>query len=216
MTDRDIQHNVQSALEWDPGIDAADIGVTVDSGVVTLHGDIKTYAEKSAAERVALGVYGVKAVANDLNVHLFRGLDRTDSDIATAALNALQWNTRVPRSGITVTVSKNWITLKGEVDWHFQRDAAEGAVRDLIGVVGVTNTIVVKPQVNASDVRAKIEAALRRSAEVDARRINVAASGGTVTLTGNVRSWAERSEAAHAAWAAPGVHLVDNRIAVAP
>lgn len=216
MTDRDLQQHVQGALDWDPSIDTADIGVTVDNGVVTLHGDIRTYTEKAAAERVALRVYGVKAVANDLNVHLLRGLDRTDSDIATAALNALQWNARVPRSGITVTVSQGWITLKGDVDWHFQREAAERAVRDLIGVVGVTNSVVVRPHVSVADVKTKIEAALRRSAEVDARRINVAASEGKVTLTGNVRSWAERTEAGHAAWAAPGVHQVDNRIAVAP
>ena len=216
MTDRDIQQNVQKALDWDPSIDTTEIGVTVDNGIVTLRGDIKSYAEKAAAERVALGVYGVKAVANDINVRILKGIERTDSEIAAAAVNALQWNSRVPRAGIHVAVNKGWITLKGEVDWDFQRQAAERSVRYLLGVVGVTNSLVVKPHVSVADVKTKIEAALRRSAEVDARRISVTATDGKVTLSGNVRSWAERQEAAHAAWAAPGVHEVDNRISIIP
>jgi osmotically-inducible protein OsmY len=217
MTDRQLQENVQAALDWEPSVDVAGVGVTVEKGVVTLRGDIKTYAEKATAERAALGVYGVKAVANDLNVRIGTGLERTDSDIALAAVNALKWNTQVPAGEkVTVTVRQGWVTLKGEVDWNYQRDTAGRVVRDLIGVVGVTNSITVRPRVSVMDVESKIEAALKRSAEVDARRINVGVSDGKVVLTGNVRSWAEREEARRAAWAAPGVKDVDDRIAVVP
>ena len=216
MTDRQLQENVQAALDWEPSVDTADIGVTVDKGVVTLRGDVKTYAEKASAERVTLGVYGVKAVANDLNVKIGTGLERTDSDIALAAVNALKWNTQVPAGKISVTVSRGWITLKGDVDWNYQRDSAGRAVRYLAGVVGVSNVITVRPHVSIADVEAKIEAALMRSAEVDARRINVGVSDGKVILSGNVRSWAEREEARRAAWAAPGVRDVDDRISVVP
>jgi osmotically-inducible protein OsmY len=216
MTDRELQEHVQKALDWEPSIDAADIGVSVDNGVVTLRGDVKTYSERAAAERVALGVYGVKAVANDINVRLGDGQQRTDTDIAQASVSALRWNTMVPDEKITVTVTSGWVTLKGEVDWEYQRQAAAHAVRDLSGVRGVTNAIAVKPHVSVIDVKAKIEQALTRSAEVDARRINVAVADGTVTLSGNVHSWFERDEARRAAWSAPGVKSVDDRIAVTP
>lgn len=216
MTDRQLQENVQAALDWEPSVDTADIGVTVEKGVVTLRGDVKTYAEKAGAERVTLGVYGVKAVANDLNVRIGTGLERTDSDIALAAVNALKWNTQVPAGKVAVTVSQGRVTLKGDVDWNYQRDTAARIVRDLFGVVGVTNNITVRPRVSVADVESKIEAALKRSAEIDARRINVGISDGKVVLTGNVRSWAEREEARRAAWAAPGVRDVDDRIAVMP
>jgi len=216
MTDRELQEHVQNALDWEPSIDAAEIGVSVDGGVVTLRGDIKSYSEKAAAERVALSVYGVKAVANDLNVRLGTGLKRTDTEIAEAVVFALQWNTMVPDDKITVAVSNGWVTLKGQVNWDYQRVAAANAVRDLTGVCGVANSLTVKPHVSSVDVKAKIEAALKRSAEVDARRINVAITDSKVILSGNVHSWFERDEARRAAWAAPGVKEVDDRIAVVP
>jgi osmotically-inducible protein OsmY len=216
MTDRQLQENVQQALDWEPSVDAADVGVTVDKGVVTLRGDIKSFAEKEAAARVALGVYGVKAVANDLTVRLGIDRKRTDSDIAQAIVSALRWSTTVPDDKISVAVTDGWVKLSGQVDWDYQRSAATRIVRDLTGVIGVTNDISVEPHVSVADVRSNIEAALRRSAEVDARRINVAATDGKVVLSGNVHSWFERQEARRAAWAAPGVKHVDDRIAIVP
>ena len=216
MTDRELQEHVQNALDWEPSVDAADVGVTVDNGVVALRGDVKTYSEKAAAERVALRIYGVKAVANDLNVRLGQGLQRTDTDIAQAAVHVLKWSSRLPSDAVAIVVSNGWVTLTGTVDWNYQRDAAAKSLRDLTGVVGVTNHISVRSHVSVADVQSKIEAALKRSAEVDARRINVTATDGTVILSGNVRSWAEREEARHAAWAAPGVKDVEDRMAIMP
>lgn len=216
MTDRQIQEYVQDALDWEPSVDAAEIGVSVENGVVALRGEVNSYSERTAAERVTLGVYGVKAVANELEVRLRDGQHRTDTDIAQSVLSALNWNTQVPEDKITVAVSNGWVTLKGRVDWQYQRSTAESVVRDLIGVLGVTNSISVEPHVSAADVKTKIEAALKRSAEVDARRINVAVSDGKVTLTGNVHAWFERDEARRAAWSAPGVKTVEDRLAVVP
>ncbi|HEY5617806.1 MAG TPA: BON domain-containing protein [Vicinamibacterales bacterium] len=216
MTDRELQQNVQNALDWEPSIESTDIGISVDNGIVTLRGDVPSYAEKSAAERVALRVYGVKAVANDINVRLISRYERTDTEIAQAAVSALKWNTTVPADKVNLTVSDGWITLTGTVDWQYQRDNAARTVRDLTGVKGVRNNITLKPHVQAGDVQAKIEAAFKRSAEIDARRVNVTASDGNIILTGNVRSWAERQEAERAAWAAPGVRQVEDRITVVP
>ena len=216
MTDKELKQHVQNALDWEPGLDATDIGVSIDGGVATLRGNVASYSEKMTAERVALRVYGVKAVANDLFVHLPSGLERTDTEIAQAAVSALNWNTLIPNEHVSVTVQNGWITLGGTVNWNYQRYAAARTVRDLLGVTGVTNAIVLKPQVNTTDVRAKIEAAFKRSAEDDARRVSVVAEDGKIILSGNVHSWAERQEAERAAWSAPGVKLVEDRLTVVP
>ena len=216
MTDKDLKQHVASALDWDPSLDASDIGVSVDESVVTLRGNVASYAEKVAAERVALRVYGVKAVANDLVVRLVPGFERTDTDIAQATVTALKWNTMVPPDRVTVTVTGGWLTLNGTLDWQYQKDAAASAVRNLPGVKGLTNNIAIKPRVKVVDVRDKIEAAFKRSAAIDARRVNVTAVDGKVILSGNVHSWAERQEAERAAWAAPGVTDVEDRLSIVP
>lgn len=216
MTDRELQTHIQNALDWDPSVDAARIGVSVEDGVATLRGAVATYTEKLAAERVAVRVYGVKGVANDIEVHLRNGHEWTDTDIAQAAVHALQWNTSIPAGKITVAVNHGWVTLNGRATWDFQREAAALAVRHLAGVRGVTTSITVDPEVSIVDVKAKIEAALKRSAEVDARRINVAVTDHTVVLSGNVHSRFERSEARRAAWSAPGVIEVNDQITIVP
>lgn len=216
MSDRELQDNVLRALDWEPSVDSAEIGVSVDGGVVTLRGDVQTFAERVVAERSAQSVYGVKAVANELNVRPGRGLERTDTEIAQAALNVLKWSSQVPADRISLTVSGGWVTLKGDVDWNYQRAAAVRAVRDLDGVLGVTSSIALQPRASVEDVQAKIQAALRRSAEIDARRINVQVKDGSVTLSGSVHSFAEREEARHAAWSAPGVKDVQDHMAIVP
>jgi osmotically-inducible protein OsmY len=175
---------------------------------------VRSYWEKIAAEKAALRVSGVKAVANELEIQLPGLSERTDEDIARAARNALDWSVLVPSDRIKVSVSKGWVTLEGAVEWQYQRSAAEEAVRDLIGVRGVSNLVEVKPRVSVNEVKSAIEAAIKRSAEVDASRIKVEADGDKVILRGTVRSAAERDEAERAAWRAQGVRVVENRITI--
>ncbi len=212
--DKELRESVERQLDYDPAVSSKNIGVAAAGGVVTLTGYVETYADKIAAEKAAKRVYGVKAVANDIEVKLLS--ERTDTEIATAALQALAGNVNVPSNQIKVTVKKGWLTLEGKVDWAFQKEAAERAIRYLFGLRGIGNDVEVKPQVSPVDVHTKIEQALRRSAELDARRIQVTARDGGVTLAGTVRSWAEKLEAQHAAWGAPGVTSVSNQIEIIP
>jgi osmotically-inducible protein OsmY len=211
-TDEEIQKDVLAELKWDAQVQPNEIGVSVKDGVVTLTGWVDSYLKKWAAEDAAHRVGGVKAVANDIEVKLFS--ERTDADIAEAAIRALQWDASVPADKIQVTVSKGWVTLKGEVNWNFEKQDAERVVRRLTGVNGVSNLITVKPSTTPSELKNRIEDALVRNAKVDAKKITVEVQGSTAILKGTVRAWVEKEEAQRVAWLAPGVTSVENRIAV--
>jgi len=215
-TDAEIQAEVIAELKWEPRVQASEIGVAVKNGIVTLTGWVDSYTKRWAAEEAAHRVRSVKAVANDIEVRLPGSAERTDTDLAKAVLNALRWEAAIPADKLDVTGSQGWVTLKGEVEYGFQKRLAERVVERLSGVKGVTNLITVKPHVMPTDLKQSIERALVRNAEIDARNIMVEVEGSKVILRGTVRSYAEKKAAEEAAWAAPGVTEVENRIVVSP
>jgi len=220
-TDSELQQDVMNELKWEPSIKAAEIGVGAKDGVVTLSGYVDNYAKKWAAHRAAARVFGVKAVAEELQVRLPSSFERSDGDIAKAAANALQWNIWITHviHRIKVTVENGWITLSGDVDWWYQKENAGDAVRNLIGVRGLSNDIAIKPitvKVEPQDIKDKIESAFKRNAILDARRITVETRGGKVILSGSVHSWAEREQVERAAYAAPNVSDVESHIIINP
>lgn len=197
-TDSELKKDVLNELKWDPSVSSNDIGVIVNDSVVTLTGSVEHYTEKMAAEQAVLRVSGVDAEANDIEIKLSTIHEHTDTDIAQAASNALEWHVSVP-SNILAVVKDGWITLKGEVEWHYQRRAAKTAVENLAGVKGVLNQITIKTRVSTADVKEKIEVALKRNAVLEAHSLQVETSGDKVTLRGRVHTWTERYEAGHAA-----------------
>ena len=217
-SDEAIQQDVLEELKWDTRVRPNEIGVAVKDGIVTLTGWVDSYLKKIAAEEAAHRVSGVKAVANDIEVRLPGSAERTDADLAKAVLNALRWDASIPAGKIDVTVSQGWVTLKGEVDYGFQKRDAERAVRRLAGVKGATNLIIVRPPVTPTptELKGSIEKALIRNAETDARRITIEVEDGKVILRGTVSAYAEKKAAEDTAWSLPGVREVDNRIVISP
>ncbi|TWB53216.1 osmotically-inducible protein OsmY [Rhizobium sp. ERR 922] len=214
MDDITLRQNILDELEFEPKVDAAEIGVTARDGIITLTGHVGTYAEKDAAEKAARRVKGVRAIAQEIDVRILGPRRTDDDDIARRAVKILDWNISIPKQMVQIRVCKGVVTLTGNVEWQYQKNAAAAAVRDLAGVVGVSNLIEVVPGISADDVKKRIENALERDAELEARAIQVDVSGGKVTLKGKVRTWSERRAAERAAWSAPGVCALDDQLAI--
>jgi osmotically-inducible protein OsmY len=213
-SDGQLQRDVIDELRWDASIGSSEIGVAAKEGVITLTGQVETYAKKYAAVRAAERVAGVHAIAEQIQVVIPGVLRRTDTDIAHAILRTFEWDVQVPQDRVKARVEDGWVWLEGDVDWQYQSRAAERAVRNLSGVRGVTNLLQVSTRVSVPDVQQRIESALKRSAELDSKKINIDATDGRVTLRGSVRSWAERRDAENAAWSAPGVWRVQDELVV--
>ena len=213
-TDAQLKQDIIAELTWDSAVNAAQIGVEVKDGTVTLAGHVDSYTEKWQAERAAQRVAGVKGLAVEIDVKLPGLSKRTDGDIARSAENVLEWTSWLPKDSIKVKAEKGWITLSGEVEWNYQRQSAKDAVRSLLGVIGVSDEITVKPQASIIGVKSEIEASLKRRARNDAQRISVDVRGGDVTLSGTVHSWSERELAASSAWSTPGVRKVVDNITI--
>lgn len=213
-TDENLQADVMEELRWEPTLHASQIGVAVKEGIVTLTGEVKSYVARTATERAAKRVQGVKAVVQEVGVKPGGGKQHSDEQIAHAIVQWLEWHSEIPQDLIDVTVQDGRVTLEGEVAWHFQRKAAVRSAESVLGVKGVNNHIRVKPGVEKVDVKNKIRNALKRSALVEAQQIKVETKGNQVVLKGKVHSWTERKEAEEAAWSAPGVTSVENDLVV--
>lgn len=214
MSDIALRQDVLDELDFEPSINAANIGVSVDHGVVTLTGHVSTYAQKAAAEAVVRRVKGVKGIAQEIDVQPFGAHATADDEIARRAVTILAWNTTIPENAVQVTVQRGWVTLTGSVAWQYQKTAATEVVQRLGGVIGISNDIEIKPHLTSADVSKKIKSALVRSAEIEAQAIQVSVADGTVRLNGHVRTWSERMAVERAAWSIPGVTQVDDRISV--
>jgi len=214
MDDITLRKNILDELEFEPSIAAANIGVAVESGIVTLSGHVSSYSQKEAAERVVRRVSGVRGIAQELEVRLLGAYRTDDDDIARRAANMLDWNVSLPRNGVQVKVQKGWLTLTGKVEWQYQKEAAAYAVHDLAGVTGISNLIEIAPRVSATDVRKRIEDAFKRDANIEAQGVRVEVSDGSVTLKGKVRTWSERRAAERAAWSAPGIKTLNDHLSI--
>ena len=214
MNDALLKENVMAELLFEPSLDAANVGATVKNGIVTLSGSVSNFPEKWAAERAVKRVFGVEGVAEELTVDFMSSARHSDEDIAAAARRALEWSATVPEKSVQIRVEKGWVTLEGVVEWQFQRQDAHDVVAHLLGVKGVSNMVTLRPQTTSADVHTNIEAAFKRSSELEAGRVKVEVEGGQVTLRGNLPNWTEIDAAGLAAWNAVGVTSVNNQISI--